>query len=65
MNKLPPITLVFWLMKICATTLGETAGDMLSMTMDVGYLVSSLILLGLVLITVTAQVCTRTCRPWL
>lgn len=34
MNKLPQITLAFWVMKICATTLGETAGDLLSMTLN-------------------------------
>ena len=50
MNKLPVITLSFWIMKICATTLGETAGDLLSMTMHVGYAVSSVILLTLFLI---------------
>jgi uncharacterized membrane-anchored protein len=37
LNKLPEITLAFWVMKICATTLGETAGDLLSMTLNVGY----------------------------
>ena len=37
MNKLPAITLLFWVTKICATTLGETAGDLLSMTLNVGY----------------------------
>ena len=47
MNKLPAITLSFWVMKICATTLGETAGDLLSMTLDVGYALSSLILISL------------------
>jgi uncharacterized membrane-anchored protein len=41
MNKLPEITLAFWIMKICATTLGETGGDLLSMTLNVGYAVSS------------------------
>ena len=64
-NKLPEITLWFWLMKICATTLGETAGDLLSMTMDVGYLVSSLILIGVFLVTVVAQLITRTYQPLL
>jgi len=37
MNKVAQVTLFFWIMKICATTLGETAGDLLSMTMSVGY----------------------------
>lgn len=45
MNKVPEITFAFWVMKICATTLGETAGDLLSMTLNVGYAVSSLILI--------------------
>ncbi len=55
MSKLPQITFAFWVMKICATTLGETAGDLLSMTMDVGYAVSSLILLSMFLVTLVAQ----------
>jgi len=36
MNKLPHITFAFWVMKICATTLGETAGDIVSMTLKAG-----------------------------
>jgi uncharacterized membrane-anchored protein len=44
-SKLPQITISFWIMKICATTLGETAGDLLAQTMKVGYGVSSAILL--------------------
>ena len=39
-NKLPQITVAYWLMKICATTLGETAGDLLSMTLNIGYAIS-------------------------
>ena len=46
MNKLPQITLAFWGMKICATTLGETAGDLLSMTLNVGYAISSMTLIA-------------------
>lgn len=49
MNKVAQVTIFFWIMKICATTLGETAGDLLSMTMNVGYGLSSLILIGLFL----------------
>lgn len=45
-NKLPAITISFWIMKICATTLGETAGDLLSMTINIGYAISSVILLS-------------------
>lgn len=63
MNKLPQITLAFWVMKICATTLGETAGDLLSMTLDVGYAVSSLILIGLFLVALSGQLMSRRYVP--
>jgi len=55
MNKVAAVTFYFWIIKICATTLGETAGDLLSMTMDVGYGLSTVILLGLFLVSVIAQ----------
>jgi uncharacterized membrane-anchored protein len=55
MNKIAKVTASFWIMKICATTLGETAGDLLSMTMDVGYAVSSAILIAMFLVSVVAQ----------
>lgn len=55
MNKIAKVTVFFWIMKICATTLGETAGDLLSMTMNVGYARSSVILIFLFLISVVAQ----------
>ncbi len=62
-SKLPQITLAFWVMKICATTLGETAGDLLSMTLDVGYALSSLLLLGMFLMTLLAQLRSRRYNP--
>ena len=37
MNKVPQVTFAFWVMKISATTLGETGGDLLSMTLNLGY----------------------------
>ncbi|AUD05392.1 COG4705 family protein [Spirosoma pollinicola] len=55
MKKVPEITLLFWVMKICATTLGETAGDLLAQTLNVGYAVSSLLLIGIFGITLIAQ----------
>ena len=55
MNKIAAITISFWIIKICATTLGETAGDLLSMTMNVGYAVSSIILISLFFISVVVQ----------
>ena len=63
MNKLPAITLSFWIMKICATTLGETAGDLLSMTMNVGYAVSSVILLSFFFATLVVQLSTKKFHP--
>jgi uncharacterized membrane-anchored protein len=63
MNKLPEITLAFWVMKICATTLGETAGDLLSMTLNVGYAISSLILISAFLITLGLQLFSKSYNP--
>ena len=62
-NKVAAVTASFWVMKICATTLGETAGDLLSMTLNVGYAVSSLVLVGLFLATLTAQLATKKFHP--
>ncbi|RWU22330.1 hypothetical protein DM813_14215 [Pseudomonas alkylphenolica] len=63
MNKLPQITLAFWVMKICATTLGETAGDLLSMTLNVGYALSSVMLISVFLVTLVTQLLSRTYHP--
>ena len=63
MNKIPQITLVFWIMKICATTLGETAGDLLSMTLNVGYAVSSLILISVFVVTLLGQLSCKRYHP--
>lgn len=65
MQKLPQITMAFWIMKICATTLGETGGDLLSMTLNVGYAVSSLILVGLFVITLLSQLFAKKYHPLL
>jgi len=65
LNKVPQITLAFWLMKICATTLGETGGDLLSMTLNVGYAMSSLILISIFLVTLAAQLAARAYHPLL
>jgi uncharacterized membrane-anchored protein len=55
-NKVAEVTLLFWVIKIIATTLGETAGDLLSMTMNVGYGASTLLLMSLFLITLLMQI---------
>ncbi len=64
-SKLPEITLAFWIMKICATTLGETAGDLLSMTLKIGYAASSVLLVGIFLVTLGAQLRSRAYHPLL
>lgn len=55
LRKVPEITLAFWVIKILATTLGETGGDALSMTLDLGYAVSSLVFLAIFAGAVVAQ----------
>jgi uncharacterized membrane-anchored protein len=65
MSKLPQITVFFWIMKICATTLGETAGDLLSMTLNVGYAVSSSILIGIFLVALATQLTSQKYNPLL
>jgi uncharacterized membrane-anchored protein len=62
-NKVAQVNLAFWVMKICATTLGETAGDLLSMTLNVGYAISSIVLLGLFLVSLIAQLTARSFHP--
>lgn len=63
--KVPAITIGFWIIKILCTTLGETGGDALSMTWNLGYLVSTgifaIILVGLII----AQTKSKTFKPWL
>lgn len=63
MNKIPAVTFLFWIMKICATTLGETAGDLLSMTLHVGYAISSLILISVFVVTLIAQLFSKRYIP--
>ena len=56
LSKVPEVVLGFWIIKILATTLGETGGDMLSMSMNLGYAVSTLILFLPFLVLVTLQI---------
>lgn len=65
LSKLPQITLGFWIMKICATTLGETAGDLLSMTLNIGYTVSSIILFSAFLILLVTQLFSKKYHPFI
>jgi len=63
--KVPAVTLGFWIIKILATTLGETAGDTLSMSVDLGYLVSTLVFGTILIALVAAQIRADGFRPLL
>jgi uncharacterized membrane-anchored protein len=63
LSKVPQVTLAFWIIKILATTLGETGGDALSMQLGLGYLVSTFIFLGFFVVTVAVQVGSRRFHP--
>jgi uncharacterized membrane-anchored protein len=63
LSKVPEITLIFWIMKIAATTLGETAGDAVSMSMNLGYLVGTAIFGTIFLATVVAQIRAKRFHP--
>jgi uncharacterized membrane-anchored protein len=62
-SKLPAVTLTFWILKIAATTLGETGGDTVTMTFDWGYLAGTLLFLGLLVVLVAAQIMARRFHP--
>ena len=63
LSKVPELTLVFWIIKILATTLGETGGDAVSMSMDLGYLVSTGIFAVLFIAAVVVQIASQKFHP--
>ena len=63
LSKVPEVTLVFWIIKILATTLGETGGDALSMSMNLGYLVSTGILAAIFAVAVMVQIFAKKFHP--
>src|SRR5256714_8230647 len=63
LSKVPRVTLAFWVVKIFATTLGETGRDALSMTLNLGYAISTLIFLGFFIVTLAAQVGSKHYHP--
>jgi uncharacterized membrane-anchored protein len=65
LSKVPEVTLGFWIIKILATTLGETGGDAMSMSLNLGYAVSSLIFIGIFAIAVAAQIRAKVFHPLL
>jgi uncharacterized membrane-anchored protein len=64
-GKVPAVTATFWLIKIAATTLGETAGDAVTMSMNLGYLIGTVIFSGIFVLAVSAQIATRRFHPFL
>jgi uncharacterized membrane-anchored protein len=64
-GKVPEVTFGFWIIKILATTLGETGGDAVSMSMKLGYAVSSIIFIAIFLIAVIAQIKASRFYPFL
>lgn len=65
LNKVPEITIYFWIIKILATTVGETAADMLSVTLNLGLTITSYIMAGLFLAALATQVRYRKYQPWI
>ncbi|WP_298440114.1 hypothetical protein [Geobacter sp.] len=65
LSKVPEATLIFWIIKIAATTLGETGGDAVSMSLNLGYLVGTAIFAALFAVAVTVQVSARRYHPLL
>jgi len=65
LSKVPEVTLIFWVIKIAATTLGETGGDTVSMSMHLGYLVGTAIFAAIFLAAVAAQIKAKGFHPFL
>src|ERR1700692_2507556 len=64
-SKVPAVTLGFWIIKVLATTLGETGGDTVTMTMNLGYLTGTSIFLSLLMILIFFQIKARRFHPFL
>jgi len=65
LSKVPEVTLGFWILKIAATTLGETGGDTVTMTLNWGYLTGTAIFLPLLAVLVACQIAAKRFRPFL
>jgi uncharacterized membrane-anchored protein len=65
LSKVPEVTLIFWIIKIAATTLGETGGDAVSMSMNLGYLVGTAIFAAIFIAFVLAQIKAQKFHPFL
>jgi len=65
LSKVPEVTLLFWIIKIAATTLGETGGDAVSMSMNLGYLLGTGIFAAIFFLAVMAQIKAKGFHPFL
>jgi uncharacterized membrane-anchored protein len=65
LNKVPEVTLVFWIIKIAATTLGETGGDTVTMTLNWGYLAGTALFLAALVLLVSLQITAKKFHPFL
>ncbi len=65
LNKVPEVTLAFWVIKIAATTMGETGADAVSMTMHLGYAIGTAIFFTFFIVTAAAQVTSKSFHPFL
>jgi uncharacterized membrane-anchored protein len=65
LNKVPAVTLAFWVINIAATTLGETGDYALSMTLNLGYAISTVIFFGILLVTLAGQVDVKSFHPFM
>ena len=65
LSKVPEVTFIFWIIKIAATTLGETGGDSVSMSMNLGYLIGTMIFTAIFLAAVVVQIKAKRFRPLL
>jgi uncharacterized membrane-anchored protein len=65
LSKVPEVTLVFWIIKIAATTLGETGGDSVTMTFNWGYLAGTALFFGFLVVLVIAQILAKKFNPFL
>jgi uncharacterized membrane-anchored protein len=65
LTKVPAVTLGFWIIKVLATTLGETGGDTVSMTMNLGYLVGTTIFATALVVFVVVQIIAKKFHPFL
>jgi uncharacterized membrane-anchored protein len=64
LKKLPEVTLAFWVMKIAATTLGETAGDLFAQTLRIGYFLTTVALFAVFVVTLVVQLRSRRYNPF-